>query len=123
MDIKDIKDLELIVNYKPFFVVLFIALTTLFIIVFFILKLLQQKKRNREKIFKKLNNLDFNNDKELIYNFTIFVKELPYNPLKKEFEAILQSLRKYKYKKSITLEKKDKELIKEFIKRLKKCKI
>jgi hypothetical protein len=123
MDIKDIKDLEVVVDYKPFFTVLFIAITALFVMIFFIFKILKQKKKKREKIFKKLNSLDFNNDKELIYNFTIFVKELPQNPLKGEFKKILHNLQKYKYKKSVTLEQKDKESIKEFIKRLKNCKI
>jgi hypothetical protein len=115
--IRDIKPNVEIIDYKFTAFCIVVLIVLIFLSIFLIKKF--KKKNPKKEILEKLKNLDFNNSKKTAYQFSELARHFVNGENKKEFEEILKSLEKYKYKKEVPpLSKTDKEKIKNFIKEI-----
>ena len=121
--LRDIKDIVEVNEYsfEILLAIIFFSLVLLFVIWY----LFKNRRKKRRKLTKKeialqnLKNINYENTKELVYTFTqnayLFVDEKNQD----EFEKIENLIERYKYKKDIPQMQDEKELIKEFVKKIK----
>ncbi len=107
--LKDIRPIDIIeVNFLSYFIVITVIILSISVFIYFI----SYKKTNltkRDKIIKKLKNLNFKNSshKNFAYAFTVYGKECLKNEYQDRFNDILSQLEHYKYKKTTNLIPKD----------------
>lgn len=114
--IKDIKPNVEIIDYYFIAAIIIAVLIIISLLIFLVKKFKNNPKR---KILEKLKNLDFSNSKKTAYEFTALARHFLNEENKKEYEEIVKSLEKYKYKKEVPpFSKEDKEKIENFIKEI-----
>ena len=113
-ELKDIKELMIITEYSFYMLVALIAFL-LTLLVFVIKKFYRRKKRGlnlKEFARKELSSINLQNSKECAYTLSSLLPILEID--EKEYEDLLESLKKYKYKKEvIPLSQMEKEKIEE----------
>ena len=124
----DINNLQDIMPNEAIFIdyYKYIYLTISFFFFFIVLILLIKKFNKKEKIVftkeqiavKNLKNIDFNtlNQKQLLYDFTLFAKECQNEKIKEKLDEILKEIEPFKYQKDgIILDENIKKRLKEYI--------
>jgi len=126
--LSQLKDIKPIVEVPDNSLYILIAIVSIIIIVilFFTFRYFTRIKKTKqltikEITLKKLKNLDYEDTKEVVYNFSVdgilFINEKN----KEQFEQLEKELEKYKYKKDVDkLPDELKAKIKDFIKGVKK---
>lgn len=113
-ELKDIKELMIITEYSFYMLVALIAFL-LTLLVLAIKKFYRRKKRGlnlKEFARKKLSSINLQNSKECAYTLSSLLPILEID--ENEYEDLLESLKKYKYKKEvIPLSQTEKEKIEE----------
>lgn len=96
---------EIIPMDYSFYLMLLVAIVLSIIIIKIVFRTLKKekqinKKTKEQRTLEALHRLDFNtkNHKQIAYDFTLFIKNLEFEP-SKESEDILVELEKYKYQK------------------------
>lgn len=101
-----------------------LLLLSIGIVLIYLLVFKRRKRHKRlspkELALKALNELDFKNTKDAVYNFSINAQTLANSGQQGKLEDILNSLEKYKYKKEVdSLSSSDIKVMQNFIKELK----
>lgn len=106
--------------YKYIYLTIFFFL--FFIVLIFLIKRFNKKEKivfTKEQIaVKNLKNIDFNtpNQKQLLYDFTLFAKECQNEKTKEKLNDILKQLEPFKYQKDeIVLDENIKKILKEYV--------
>lgn len=123
--LKDIKDIVYIPDYS-LYILLFITTIIIAIIFYIIFRYITRIKKTKvltkkEIAYNNLKNLDFNNTKDSVYKFTQDGELFLTDKNRDNYNKIISSLEKYKYKKDVdSLDIHIQNSMKEFIKRIKK---
>lgn len=123
--LKDIKDIVYIPDYS-LYILLFITTIIIAIIFYIIFRYITRIKKTKvltkkEIAYNNLKNLDFNNTKDSVYKFTQDGELFLTDKNRDNYNKIISSLEKYKYKKDVdSLDINIQNSMKEFIKRIKK---
>jgi ATP-dependent Zn protease len=96
--LKDIKPNANIVDYK-FYAFLIVSLLTAALILFLLFKFFKKKQNN--PYLQKLKNLNFKDSKKTAYEFTRYAKYFVNEENEAEYEKIVKSLNRYKYKPNV----------------------
>lgn len=119
---QDIMPNELLLIDFTKYIYVFICIFMFFIVLFFIFRRVKKREKvvfSKEQIaFENLKKLDFetSNQKQLLYDFTIFAKECQSEMKKNRLDEILKKLEPFKYQKDeIVLDEKTKKILKEYI--------
>ena len=106
--------------YKYIYLTIFFFL--FFIVLIFLIKRFNKKEKivfTKEQIaVKNLKNIDFNtpNQKQFLYDFTLFAKECQNEKTKEKLNDILKQLEPFKYQKDeIVLDENIKKILKEYV--------
>lgn len=114
-DIMPIEYIDIPYSYYIFYIILFIVVGIglyIYAKVLFKKTIAIKEKSSLEKL-KELD-LDSENTKQLLYDFTLLAKDIAID--KSELDMVLKKIEPYKYKKEeIKLDKKTKELLKGYI--------
>lgn len=128
----DINNLQDIMQNETIFIdyYKYIYITIFFFLFFIVLIFLIKRFNKREKVIltkeqiavENLKNIDFNtsNQKQLLYDFTIFAKECQSEKTdekaRNKLDEILKQIEPFKYQKDeIVLDEKTKKILKEYI--------
>ncbi len=127
--LKDIKDIVPITDHSMFVLIgIIFFVFILIMVVTYILKkdTLPPRETKKQLIYKKIKNLNLNNDKtkDIIYTITIDGRLFLDINNQNLYDEIQKRTEKFKYKKDIeSLDNRTKELIKQFISSIKVGKI
>jgi len=109
--LKDIKNIVAVVDYSLYYLIglIFIAIVVLIAIVLFIKRPKKRKRAtSRDMALKHLKNINYEDEKELAYAFTLNIDYFTNEKNENEIKSILKKLEEFKYKKYV--QKADKEL-------------
>ncbi len=119
---QDIMPNELLLIDFVKYIYVFICIFVFFIVLFFIFRRVKKREKvilSKEQIaLENLKKLDFetSNQKQLLYDFTIFAKERQSEMKKNRLDEILKKIEPFKYQKDeIVLDEKTKKMLKEYI--------
>ena len=120
--LKDIKGIVQVSDYSLYYL---LAILLAFIVVLIVAFYLYRKPRARKKptskeiALKNLQDIDFQNPKDIAYGFTLNIPFFISDENRSEMENLLEKLEIYKYKKEIpNMEEELKQSIKKIIKGL-----
>jgi uncharacterized membrane protein YhiD involved in acid resistance len=120
-ELDKLKDIKPLVEVSTtFYDVAILIVTICLIVLFFKLRRKRKKLSQKEKAKLKLQNLDYNDTKNCVYDFCEYAKYFLNEKNNEEFKKIEKELLRYKYKKEVpSLDKDTINKIKNFIKSLK----
>jgi len=121
--LKDIKDIVDVVDYSLYYLVgsiSFLLILLILTILFFRRPKRKRKITQKEVSLQNLQNINYDDDKDIAYIFTLNIDEFINDTNKEEINNILNKLKEYKYKKYISKINNDlKQDIKNIIGRIK----
>ncbi len=124
-NLRDIKDIVVVDTFNPLWIVAIAFFIIVAILLIFYFKRGSRKKYKfkltpKEISWKNIQNIDFNNPKDIAYIFSEDVSKFVNENSIDEYKNILKELEQFKYKKEIPNMNKDlQNRIKEFIRGLK----
>ena len=124
-NLRDIKDIVVVDTFNPLWIVAIAFFIIVVILLIFYFKRGSRKKYKfkltpKEISWKNIQNIDFNNPKDIAYIFSEDVSKFVNENSIDEYKNILKELEQFKYKKEIPNMNKDlQNRIKEFIRGLK----
>jgi flagellar biosynthesis/type III secretory pathway M-ring protein FliF/YscJ len=121
--LKDIKGIVEVSDYSMYYLIALslIVLIVIWVIIYILMQPKARKKpTNRQIALKNLQNINYDDTKEIAYNFTLNAPLFINETNKKDIDMTLDKLEIFKYKKDVPKMEKDlKSEIKNMIKRFK----
>jgi len=122
--LKDIKPIVEVVDHSLYYfsaiVLIIVVLISVILYKYFNRIKPSKKPTQKQLILQKLQNLDYNDTKDVIYSFSVDLFPLINEDKKEQYETIVSKLSQYKYKKEIEqLSEQLKQEIQQFIKGIK----